>query len=245
MRLTWVGHATVVIAARGARLITDPMLRPRVAYLRREAAPAVHPGPVDAVLLSHGHHDHIDLPSLRRLDARVLGPPGTADTLRRLGRRVDELPPGDERAIARVRIRAVPAVHDGRRWPTSRRRADDAIGYVVDDGERRVYFAGDTDLFDGMRDLRPLDAALVPIWGWGLRAGPGHMDPARAADAVALLAPTVVVPIHWGTYLRLGLMRHHADLLREPLDTFCELSAAVAPDVRVARLEPGGSIDLS
>jgi L-ascorbate metabolism protein UlaG (beta-lactamase superfamily) len=245
MRLTWVGHATLLIEAGGARLLTDPMLRPRVAYLRREAAPAVHPGRVDAVLLSHRHHDHLDVPSMRRLDARVLGPPGTAHTLRRLGRRVDELRPGDERAIAGLRVQAVPAVHDGRRWPTSRRRTDDAIGFVVDDGERRVYFAGDTELFDGMRDLGRLDAALVPIWGWGPTVGPGHMGPAQAADALALLTPTVVVPIHWGTYLRLGLMRRHANLLREPADTFCERSAAVAPGVRVARLEPGGVLDLA
>jgi L-ascorbate metabolism protein UlaG (beta-lactamase superfamily) len=225
--------------------VTDPMLRPRVAHIRREAAPAAHPGRVDAVLLSHLHHDHLDIASLRTIDAPVIGPPGTARALGSLRREVDELSPGAERAVAGVRVLVVPAVHDGRRWPTSRRRADSAIGFVVDDGESRVYFAGDTELFDGMRELGPLAVALVPIWGWGPSVGPGHMNPSQAADAVALLAPAVAVPIHWGTYLRLGLKRHHGHLLREPAEAFRARSATVAPDVDVVLLEPGETLDLA
>jgi L-ascorbate metabolism protein UlaG (beta-lactamase superfamily) len=245
MRLTWIGHATVLIEAGGARVVTDPLLRGRIAHIRRETAPAADLGRPDAVLLSHQHHDHLDVPSLRRLDAPVLGPPGTARTLRRLGRAVEELRPGDERVIAGLLIRAVPAVHDGRRRPTSRRRTDDAIGFVLDDGERRAYFAGDTELFDGMRELGPIDAALVPIWGWGPRVGAGHMNPSQAADAVALLAPAVAIPIHWGTYLRIGLKPRHGHLLSEPAHAFRERCAATAPDVRVVQLAPGETHDLS
>jgi L-ascorbate metabolism protein UlaG (beta-lactamase superfamily) len=245
MRLTWIGHATVLVEAGGARVVTDPLLRGRVAHLLRETAPAADLGRPDAVLLSHQHHDHLDVPSLRTLDAPVLGPPGTARTLRRLGGAVDELRPGDERVVAGLVVRAVRAVHDGRRLPTSRRRTDDAIGFVVDDGERRAYFAGDTELFDGMRDLGPVDAALVPIWGWGPRVGAGHMDPSQAAEAVALLAPAIAIPIHWGTYLRLGLKRRHGHLLTEPADAFRDRCAVTAPDVRVVQLAPGELLDLS
>jgi L-ascorbate metabolism protein UlaG (beta-lactamase superfamily) len=244
VRLTWIGHATVLIEAGGARLVTDPLLRGRVAHLRRETAPAADLGRPDAVLLSHQHHDHLDVPSLRRLDAPVLGPPGTARTLRRLGRAVEDLRPGDERVVAGIVVRAVPAVHDGRRWPTSRRSTDDAIGFVLDDGERRAYFAGDTELFDGMRELGPIDAALVPIWGWGPRVGAGHMNPSQAAEAVARLAPAVAIPIHWGTYLRLGLKPRHGHLLRDPADAFREQCAAAAPGVRVVLLQPGETHEL-
>ena len=78
---------------------------------------------------------------------------------------------------------------------------------MIEGDGRRVYFAGDTDLFDGMADLAPVDVALLPIWGWGPTMGPGHMDPARAAQAAALLRARLAIPIHWGTYypIHLGL----------------------------------------
>ena len=78
---------------------------------------------------------------------------------------------------------------------------------MIEGDGRRVYFAGDTDIFDGMADLAPVDVALLPIWGWGPTMGPGHMDPARAAQAAALLQARLAIPIHWGTYypIHLGL----------------------------------------
>ena len=86
-----------------------------------------------------------------------------------------------------------------------------------------VYFAGDTDLFDTMADLAPIDVALLPIWGWGPSLGEGHLDPSRAATAATLLKARVVIPVHWGTYSPIGLKRptwldtpaaHFADALR-------------------------------
>jgi L-ascorbate metabolism protein UlaG (beta-lactamase superfamily) len=242
VRITWIGHATVLIeTAEGTRLLTDPVLRARIGHVARRAPPAVDPGRVHAILLSHLHHDHLDLPSLRGVHAPVLGPPGSAHALRRLGVRVNEVMAGDEHVVDGVRIRAVHAEHDGRRWPHQRRRDDDALGFTVEDGERRVYFAGDTELFDGMRDLGALDAALVPIWGWGPSLGAGHLDPEEAAQALALLRPAVAVPIHWGTYLRYGLERR---LLRDPLDAFVRAAAETAPGVDVRVLEPGATLEL-
>jgi L-ascorbate metabolism protein UlaG (beta-lactamase superfamily) len=242
VRITWLGHSTVVLDGGGARLVTDPVLRSRVAHLRRHAAPPATPGDVDAVLLSHLHHDHLDVPSLRSLGAPVIGPPSTRRALRRLGREVQEVRAGDAVDVASARVVAAPAVHDGRRWPIGAVREDDAIGFVVEAAGERVYFAGDTELFDGMRELAPLDVALVPIWGWGPSTGPGHMDPAEAASAVALLRPRVVVPIHWGTFLPIG--RHDAleHLLHQPVEAFLRHAAEAAPDVRVEVVEPGGSL---
>ena len=75
-------------------------------------------------------------------------------------------------------------------------------------------FFGDTDVFDGMGDLAgTLDVALLPVWGWGPRVGPGHMNPERAARAAALIRPRIAVPVHWGTLMRPGVWwRHDAAL---------------------------------
>jgi L-ascorbate metabolism protein UlaG (beta-lactamase superfamily) len=245
-RLTWLGHSTVLIETAGARILTDPLLRGRVAHLRRHApAPAV-PERLDAVLVSHLHHDHLDPPSLRALDpsAVVVVPRGAARsrTVRRLHRDVRELAPGESLAIAGAGVRAVPAAHGDRRMPLTRRAA--ALGFVVE-GRHRVYFAGDTELFAGMRRIAgDLHVALLPVWGWGGRLGPGHMDPDQAAQAAALLRPALAVPIHWGTFLPLGLGPRAPRLLELPGDVFARRVTVQAPHVRVAVLAPGQSLAL-
>ncbi|HEX5758023.1 MAG TPA: MBL fold metallo-hydrolase [Thermoanaerobaculia bacterium] len=246
-RLTYVGHATVLIELDGTRLMTDPVLRGRVGPLRRHGAP---PAPklaegLDAVLLSHLHHDHADLPSLRRVGpgVPVLAPPGAGQFLRRRGfAAVSELAPGDSARVGALTITATEAAHPGRRRGA---RDADAVGFLIS-GSRRVYFAGDTDLFDGMESLgSELDLALVPIWGWGPSLGPGHLDPERAARAAALLSPRVAVPIHWGTLYPLGLDRLRPGPLRSPPGEFAARTGALAPQVEVRVLEPGEATSLA
>jgi L-ascorbate metabolism protein UlaG (beta-lactamase superfamily) len=246
-RVTWIGHATALLELGGARLLTDPVLRDRVMHLRRHAAsPAagVADG-IDAVLLSHLHLDHADVASLRRLprDVAVLVPRGAGPLVRRLGfTQASELVLGEAVQVAGAAVTAVPAVHDGRRHPLGRHA--DAIGFVVA-GERRVYFAGDTDVFDAMADLAgTLDAALVPVWGWGPSLGPGHMDPVVAARAVALMRPRVAVPIHWGTFFPAGLARLRGSALVEPPLAFARHVGELAPSVQVRVLAPGESLAL-
>jgi L-ascorbate metabolism protein UlaG (beta-lactamase superfamily) len=241
--VTWLGHATILIELEGSRLLTDPLMRRRVAHLRRQVPIPEPPGALDAVLLSHQHHDHLHLPSLAALDsdAPVIVPPGAARSLRRTRREVIELAPGERVTAGRTTILAVPAVHDGRRVPVG--AATEAVGYVVGD-QRRVYFAGDTEPFAAMADLAPVDVALLPVWGWGPSLGPGHMDPEEAAQACALLRPAIAVPIHWGTYLRMGMARRR-DGMHEPPRRFATHVAALAPATRVAVLEPGGALALA
>ena len=240
-RITYVGHATTLIELDGAVMLTDPLLRARIGHVRRIAPPAAALPRLDAILISHAHRDHLDLPSLRRLpdQVRVYAPPAAAAVVRRAGRSVQALLPGDRVRIGEVEVLAVPSRHDGRRVPVGSERR--AIGYVVS-GSASVYFAGDTDLFAGMRELAGMDTALLPVWGWGPKVGPGHMDPERAARAAALLAPRTAIPIHWGTYASPGAWwREDPEL---PARDFAHLAAAHAPAVAVRILSPGHSAPL-
>lgn len=240
-RVTYVGHATVLLELSGLRILTDPVLRSRVAHLHRRApAPDARVAEdLDAVLISHLHFDHADLPSLRRLERRtpVLAPPGAGAFLERRGiAAVTELAPGRSIAIGELTIAAVEARHGRGRSPLT--KGSEAVGFRLT-GESDIYFAGDTDLFEGMRELAPgLDLALLPIWGWGPRLGPGHLDPERAARAAALLSPRLAVPIHWGTFFPLGPSRRR-DRLTEPPHEFARWCAELAPQVETRTLAPG------
>jgi L-ascorbate metabolism protein UlaG (beta-lactamase superfamily) len=113
------------------------------------------------------------------------------------------------------------------------------VGYLIR-ASRSVYFAGDTDLFPAMQDMRGIvDVALLPVWGWGPRLGPGHLDPERAARAAALLAPEVAIPIHWGTLARWP-GRGLPDPER-PAREFAAQTKRYAPAVDVRVLTPGQS----
>ena len=232
----------MLIELDAVRLVTDPVLRSRVTHLRRIVPPAVEVRPVDAILVSHLHWDHLDVPSLRRFDpsVTVVVPRGSARLFRRF-ETVVEVEPGDRVPVCAVEVLATPAEHDGRRGPFGVQAP--ALGFVLT-GSRRVYFAGDTDLFDGMPEIAAggLDLALIPVAGWGAKLGPGHLDAARAAEAARLLHPKLAVPIHWGT---LRPITERSDPSFRPAEDFQRLTARLAPDVDVRILAPGESLDLS
>jgi len=247
-QLTYVGHSTVVIEMNGIRVVTDPLLRARVAHIRRYApVPDLDLlEPPDVVLLSHLHLDHCDLPSLHRLgtDVRLIAPRGAGSLLRRRGfRQVVELIPGQETAVGPVRVVATFAEHSGFRPPIGPRAL--AVGFLLT-GTQRVYFAGDTGLFPEMAELGgSLDVALLPVWGWGRTLGPGHLDPLRAAQALRLLRPAMAVPIHWGTFAALTLGRNPDRFLHEPPRLFAQYAEHVAPSVVVRIVPPGEKVILA
>jgi L-ascorbate metabolism protein UlaG (beta-lactamase superfamily) len=254
--LRFVGHSTVRVELAGRVVLTDPVLTNRVSALTRvtTASTPADRADVDLVLLSHLHGDHVHLPSLRLLSrhVRVIAPRGAGDWLRSKGvRQVEELAPGEELVDGDLRITGVAAVHSGHRWgPRSTRGPQaEAMGHLIEGAGTTVYAAGDTDLFPGMAELAEIDVALLPVWGWGPTLGPGHLTPARAAEALELLRPRVAVPVHWGTLALAGLPRapgrHGARMRRLLIDPPHEFAAkAQGSATRVIVTPPGEDVAL-
>jgi L-ascorbate metabolism protein UlaG (beta-lactamase superfamily) len=259
--LHFLGHSTVRVELAGRTVLTDPLLATTVGMLRR-VVPLPDPSSwdgVDVVLISHLHGDHLHIPSLRTVGprTRIVVPRGAGAWLRGRGfPRVDELSAGEGIEDGGLRVTAVRAEHSGHRWgPRSTHGpGTEAIGFLLEGDGSTVYVSGDTDLFDGMKVLgeRDVDIALLPVWGWGPTLGPGHLDPAGAAEAAALIRPRIAVPVHWGTLALAGMaavpspvrarMRR---LLVEPPRTFAAAVAARGLPTRVVVTEPGSAVDLS
>jgi L-ascorbate metabolism protein UlaG (beta-lactamase superfamily) len=236
--VTWIGHATLLIGIRGHWFLTDPMFSERLAgLLRRQVEPALAPSelpPLDAILVSHAHFDHLDLPSLRRLaDAPLLVPPGIPALLPR------DLPQHPVVALdawqswtrGDVRITAVPASHgDGRYW-IDRWHTRTHTGWVIEIGDRTVYFAGDTgyipDQAQLLRRRFQIDVDLIPVgpagraaWLERLRASV-HATPDAALDLFRDTGAQWMVPIHFGTFfqpagkelpvIQAAVARHHLE----------------------------------
>jgi L-ascorbate metabolism protein UlaG (beta-lactamase superfamily) len=228
------------------RILTDPFLRDRLGPLERHGRhPAVEElGDIDAVVISHGHHDHFDRASLRALRGHpvVLVPRRLgAATQRATKGDVVEMTAGDTVDIHGVGIQAVPARH----WVSPGAPRAEPLGYAIDAGTR-VYFAGDTGPFPQMRQvLRDADVALLPVWTWGPHLGPGHLGPRSAAEVLADAGQTVAVPIHWGTLYPRRLHHVWRRPLDEPGDRFAAHAASLAPRTEVRVLRPGESTEVT
>jgi N-acyl-phosphatidylethanolamine-hydrolysing phospholipase D len=223
--VTWIGHATVLVQMDHLTFLTDPIWSERpfpVSFIgpKRFAAPGLaleDLPPIDFVLISHNHYDHLDLPTLRRLAAdgtRFLVPLGDAERLRRAGiDSVDELDWWDSREVSGVQVHCVPSQH----W-SGRRLTDDCAslwsGWVVVGPTRRFYFAGDSGYFPGFveigKRLGPFGLAALPIGAYDppaiMRAV--HLDPEEAVQAGLDVGAARMLGIHYGTF----------DLADEPLD---------------------------
>lgn len=245
-RVRFLGHATALIDLDNTRVLTDPLLRRRVSALfwRHPSPHSRVEHPVDAVVISHMHQDHLDLPSLQQLGSgeTLLVPRRAGSFLARRGfTRALELRPGEVARVGEVSIIATHARHTGFRPPFG--PWGGCLGFIVE-GSARIYFAGDTDIFPGMAALGPIDVALLPVAGWGPTLGPGHMNAHRAALALQLIRPKIAIPIHWGTFAPVGMHMHAWGYLTRPPLEFLEHASRLAPDVDVRILEPGDTLDL-
>ena len=225
-------------------MVTDPLLMPHNGPLRRQVARPLdgHWERVDAVLLSHLHHDHAELRSLRLLaGVPVLASPGNRPWLARRG--LNALSFDGWAGFGDVEVRLVKAIHHSRPMP---HRPNDACGHLVRADGASIWIAGDTSLYDEMSSLPDLagveriDLAIVPIGGWGPRLSPGHMGPVEAAEACARTRARTAIAYHWGT-LSAPFTSRFGTWFNRPLEAFADAVARVAPACRVLRLRPGDS----
>ncbi len=248
-----MGHSTVVLDIGGARLVADPLLRRHAGLLRRRGAmpdQAAWADP-DAVLLSHLHHDHADLASLRLLgDVPVLTAPANAAWLRAHdlnGTGIDEttwtpVGPGEG-----VDVRLTPAIHHSRPMPI---RPNDASGHLVRSrSEGVVWLAGDTALYPELDMLAEpgagaVDVAVVPIAGWGPKLSPGHMGPVEAAAACRRVGARWAVPVHWGTLHIPAGRRLPPGWMDKAGPAFVTAIARDAPECQPLLLDVGESVTI-
>jgi L-ascorbate metabolism protein UlaG (beta-lactamase superfamily) len=240
IRIRYLGHGTVLLEDGQRRILTDPFLRDRLGPLERHG-PLPDPeaiGPVDLVLVSHGHPDHLDRQSIVALHGQptVVVPRKLGTKVRRWhGGDVVELRAGEHQDIGGIDIEAVRAKH----WISPGAPRGQPLGYLIH-GSRRIWFAGDTGRFPAMRELRGrIDIALLPVATWGPHLGPGHLGPDEAAEVVVETGARVAIPIHWGTLYPRRLHRLWQGPLVEPGDRFAAQVARLAPAVEVHVLRPG------
>jgi N-acyl-phosphatidylethanolamine-hydrolysing phospholipase D len=224
--ITWVGHATLLVQLDGLNLLTDPQWSDRASPLswagpRRLTAPGLRLEdlpPIHAVVISHDHYDHLDVPTLRRLAAAhhplFLVPLGFKGWFAALGiAEVEELDWWESRTLGTLTLTFVPAQHWGARslWDENRRLWG---GWVVAGGSKRLYFAGDTGYWEGLREigrrLGPFDVAAIPIGAYQpaemMRLS--HTTPEEALRLFGELGGRLFMGIHWGTF----------DLTEEPIE---------------------------
>lgn len=221
---TWIGHSTTLIQIGGINVLTDPIWSERASPFRRVGPRRmVPPGalldelpPIDVVLLSHNHYDHLDDRTVRRLIARMpdirwVVPLRLGDFLASRGaRQVEELGWGDERRIANLTLGCAPAQHHSARGLGDRGRSL-WCGWSIASATARAFFAGDTGYHPEFRAIGsrfgPFDLTVIPIGAyeprWFMRSV--HMNPEEAVRAhleltVGQERRAAMLAIHWGTY---------------------------------------------
>ena len=216
--LTWVGHSTLLVQLDGVNVLTDPHWSARASPvsfggpkrltppgLRFEDLPPIH-----VVVISHDHYDHLDRDTVKRLAEahrpRFLVPLGLKAWFAELGiTDVDELDWWDERGVQGLTFVCVPAQHFSGRtlWDRNRRLWS---GWAVIGRERRLYFAGDTGYWGGLKEigarLGPFDLAAIPIGAYlpPVIMKASHTTPEEALAALGDVRGRVFVPVHWGTF---------------------------------------------
>jgi len=245
LRITFVGHATVLIEDGTNRFLTDPVFTSHIAGQKRRCKPGISVSelpPLDAILLSHAHYDHFDLPTLRQLNPEtpLILPPRMKGVAAFLGqRRLCELRHWEVWESGNLRVTAVPARHLSGRWlvDTPFRPSN---GYVIEGLTGAVYFAGDTAWHNPFADIGKrfsVDVALLPVGAyrprWIMRWS--HLSPSEALDAFDTLKARLLIPIHWGTF-RLSL-----EPLDEPIRRLRKLAARNGLRDRLVVLDPGES----
>jgi len=217
IRLTWIGHASWLVQLDGVSLLVDPVLSEKLNGLISRNVPAALTAAelphVDAVLVSHSHYDHLDLPTLKAVRAPVIAGLGLEKLFSDEGLPCATLGWWQSVRLGEVTVTFVPAQHWSRRGFTDANRTLWG-GFVIEGPSGRVYHTGDTGWFEGFAEIGrrfpEIDAALLPIGAYDPEwfMSPQHMNPEEAMRAFEALGARRMIAMHWGTF----------KLTDEPLD---------------------------
>ena len=255
LRVTWLGHSTVLVEIDGARMLFDPVWARRASPSSLIGPRRFHPPPLaleelpplDAILASHDHYDHLDRGVVRALArsatqsrARFVVPLGVGAHLERWGiapDRITELDWAESTSIRALTVTATPARHFSGRGLTDRNHTLWA-SWSVAGPAHRVFHSGDTGPFAGFADIGarhgPFDLTLIKIGAYGETWPDIHVTPEQAVDANASLRGKALLPIHWGTF---NLAFHAWD---EPAE---RVVVAAANGTRLLIPRPGESVE--
>ena len=238
----FIGHSTTLIHLNGVNILTDPNFNNWLTIFRRLREAGVRIDnlpPIDVILISHPHRDHLDKWTIEQFPKNipVYISKGNGKYLREWGfTNIYELDVWETRIMKGIKITAAPAKHSGARnspWA----EFPEALGYIIQ-GEVTVYFAGDTGLFEGFKEIgkySQIDMALLPIGAYRPRwvTKDHHMSPEDAINAMAMLGAKEMIPIHWGSF-KMAL-----DGVDEPKEELLELIEDGGLKERIHILENG------
>jgi len=252
LRVTWLGHSTLLIEIDGHTFLTDPVWGERTSPLTWAGPKRFYEPPLpldrlprlDAILLSHDHYDHLDHPTIRRLarlDTRFIAPLGVGEHLAYWGvptERISEYDWWQELALGDITIACVPARHASGRTLIDKDKTLWA-GYALVGSKHRVYFSGDTGLFPDMVRIGerygPFDLTMIEAGAYNQAWPDWHLGPEQAVRAHQLVRGKAMLPIHWGLFD----LAYHS--WTEPMERV--LRAASARSVAVLAPRPGQSVE--
>lgn len=253
LRVTWLGHSTTLLEIDGRRVLTDPVWSERISPVpvvgprRFHAAPVTlaELPPLDAVLVSHDHFDHLDAPTVRALaqrDVRFVTSLGVGARLEGFGVRPDrivELDWWESVIVAGLSFTATPARHFSGRGMLDRNRTLWS-SWVLEGDRHRVFFSGDTGLTEEFGTIRercgPFDLVMLEIGAFHESWGDIHLGPDNAILAHRMLGGGTLLPVHWGTF---NLALHAWDEPAERLVARAEASGVHVVTPRLGRaIEP-------